>query len=189
MPAGGWRGFGLGRRGVRTHAAAAFGAALMLATAPALGAAPLASQEIRLGGQASFGDDADFGLGPRAQARIPWIADGVWVAASFDYFFPDSGLGDPGGDFDYHELNLNVLGDVPIDRVTNLVPYVGGGANLAWESVPTDELEEGDTERLFGLNLVAGFRFPLAGFTPFVELRYELEGGEQLLVAGGVLLP
>ena len=48
---------------------------------------------------------------------------------------------------------------------------------------------EGPEERLFGLNVVAGFRFPLVGFTPFVEARYELEGGRQLLVAGGILLP
>ena len=44
-------------------------------------------------------------------------------------------------------------------------------------------------KRLSGLNIVTGFRFPLVGFTPFVEARYELEGGQQLLVAGGILLP
>ncbi|WP_425154917.1 hypothetical protein [Candidatus Palauibacter sp.] len=169
-----------------------------VALAIALGAVPLAGQEIKVGGQVSFGDDADFGLGPRAQADVPWVAPGVWVAASFDYFFPDSGLGDPGGDYDYRELNVNVLGDLSIARATNLVPYIGGGANFAWQEVPSGSDEgsddgsdegEGSSESLFGLNLVAGFRFPLVGFTPFVELRYELQGGEQLLIAGGVLLP
>ena len=148
----------------------------------------LAAQEFKAGGQVSFGDDADFGLGPRAQLSLPWIAPGIWVAGSFDYFFPDSGLGDPGGDYDYHELNLNVLADISLDRVTNLVPYAGAGLNVAWEKVPSNG-SEGDPKRVTGLNVVAGFRFPLVGFTPFVEARYELEGGEQLLVAGGILLP
>ena len=151
-------------------------------------AAQVAAQEIKVGGQVTFGDDADFGIGPRAEVSLPWIAPGIRVAGSFDYFFPDSGLGDPGGDYDYRELNFNVLGDISLPDVTNLVPYVGGGVNVAWESVPTDGME-GPEERLFGLNVVAGFRFPLVGFTPFVEARYELEGGQQLLVAGGILLP
>ena len=151
-------------------------------------AAQVAAQEIKVGGQVTFGDDADFGIGPRAEVSLPWIAPGIRVAGSFDYFFPDSGLGDPGGDYDYRELNFNVLGDISLPDVTNLVPYVGGGVNVAWESVPVDGME-GPEERLFGLNVVAGFRFPLVGFTPFVEARYELEGGQQLLVAGGILLP
>ncbi len=162
-----------------------FGAVLYSAV---LFGTPLAAQEVKAGGQITFGDDADFGIGPRAQMSLPWIGRGIRVAASFDYFFPDSGLGDPGGDYDYRELNLNVLGDLSFPDVTNLVPYIGGGMNLAWESVPADGVEV-TAERLFGMNLVAGFRFPLVGFTPFVEARYELEGGRQLLVAGGILLP
>ena len=161
---------------------------LIVLLAVIAGGPPLAAQEIKAGGQVTFGDDADFGLGPRAQVTLPWIAPGVWLAGSFDYFFPDSGLGDPGGDYDYRELNLNVLVDIPLDRVTNLVPYAGGGMNVAWEKVPSNG-REGVLERLYGLNVIAGFRFPLVGFTPFVEARYELEGGEQLLVAGGILLP
>ena len=178
-----------GRTGV--WAVVALGCALGLAG----GTAPLAGQEVKAGGQVSFGDDADFGIGPRAQLSLPWLADGAWFVASYDYFFPDSGLGSPGGDFDYRELNVNLLVDVPLARVTNLVPYAGAGANVAWQSVPAGGAAEGAggaeavSERLFGVNLVAGFRFPLVGFTPFVEMRYELSGGEQLLIAGGVLLP
>ncbi|WP_428275062.1 hypothetical protein [Candidatus Palauibacter sp.] len=161
---------------------------LIVLLAVVAGPPPLAGQEVKVGGQVTFGDDADFGLGPRAQLTLPWIAPGVRLAGSFDYFFPDSGLGDPGGDYDYHELNLNVLADISLDRVTNLVPYAGGGLNVAWERVPSNG-SEGVLERLYGLNVIAGFRFPLVGFTPFVEARYELEGGQQLLVAGGILLP
>lgn len=149
---------------------------------------PLAAQEVKVGGQLTFGDDADFGIGPRAQMSLPWIAPEIWVAASFDYFFPDSGLGDPGGDYDYRELNFNVLGDLSFPDATNLVAYVGGGLNVAWESVPLNGME-GTEERLHGMNIIAGFRFPLVGFTPFVEARYEIKGGRQLLVAGGILLP
>ena len=153
-----------------------------------LSGTPLAAQEIQIGGQVTFGDDADFGIGPRAQMSLPWIDPGIRVAASYDYFFPDSGFAPPGGDYDYRELNFNVIGDVSFPSVTNFVPYIGGGVNLAWKSVPSDGME-GPEERLYGMNLVAGFRFAVAGFTPFVEARYELEGGQQLLVAGGILLP
>ena len=162
--------------------------ALIVLLAAVVGGPPLAAQEIKVGGQVTFGDDADFGIGPRAQVSLPWIDPGIRVAASYDYFFPDSGLTDIGGDFDYRELNFNVLGDISVPSVTNLVPYIGGGVNVAWESVPSGGME-GAEERLFGMNLVAGLRFPLVGFTPFVEARYELEGGQQLLVAGGILLP
>lgn len=154
----------------------------------ALCAAPAAGQGIKVGGQVTFGDDADFGIGPRAQVTVPGVGPVVWLSGSFDYFFPDSGLRESDGDYDYRELNVNVLGDIPLARITNLIPYVGGGANVAWKSVPSNGDEE-IRERLYGLNVVAGFRFPLVGFTPFVELRYELEGGEQLLIAGGILLP
>ena len=155
----------------------------------ALCAAPAAGQAIKAGGQVTFGDDADFGIGPRAQVTVPGLgSSGVWLSGSFDYFFPDSGLRASDGDYDYRELNLNVLGDIPLARITNLIPYIGGGVNVAWKSVPSDAVED-PPERLYGLNLVAGFRFPLVEFTPFVELRYELEGGEQLLIAGGILLP
>lgn len=172
-------------RGRRGSLVALLGGAL-LGAVPAW--APLDAQEFKVGGQVTFGDDADFGIGPRAQVSLPWISPGIRVAGSFDYFFPDSGLGDPGGDYDYRELNFNVLGDISLPRVTNLVPYVGGGMNVAWESIPVDGME-GAEERLFGLNVMAGFRFPLVGFTPFVEARYEIKGGRQLLVAGGILLP
>ena len=104
---------------------------LIVLLAVIVGGPPLAAQEVKGGGQATFGDDADFGLGPRAQVSLPWIAPGAWLAGSFDYFFPDSGLGDPGGDYDYREFNLNVLADIPLDRVTNLVPYAGIGLNVA----------------------------------------------------------
>ncbi|WP_419161655.1 hypothetical protein [Candidatus Palauibacter sp.] len=161
---------------------------LAVALGLALGAVPLAAQSIKVGGQASFGDDSDFGLGPRAQVTLPWIAPGLWLAGSFDYFFPDSGLTDLRGDYDYRELNVNVLGDISIASVTNFTPYVGGGVNVTWQTVPS-EGEEGTPERLFGLNLVGGLRFPLVGFNPFVEARYELQGGEQLVIAGGILLP
>lgn len=153
-----------------------------------LDAAPLAAQGFKVGGQVTFGDDADFGIGPRVEVALPWITSGLRAAASFDYFFPDSGLGDPGGDFDYRELNVNVIGDISVPSVTNLIPYAGAGLNVAWESIPSDGME-GIEERLFGMNVIAGFRFPLVGFTPYVEARYELEGGQQLLVAGGILLP
>lgn len=152
-----------------------------------VGAPSLSAQGVKVGAQASFADDADFGIGPRLQIELPRVASGLWIASSFDYFFPDQGFGTSVDDVDYWEFNANLLYDIALANVTNLVPYIGAGLNVARVSTTVGSESASNTD--LGLNIVGGASFPLASVTPFVEVRIEVEGGEQFVVAGGILFP
>lgn len=151
-------------------------AAFLLALAAlGLGPAPARAQ-VHLGPQLSLADDADFGLGGRLVAGVPEYR-GFEAMGSFDLFFPE-------GPVDYWEINGNVLYNFEIPDLPSLRPYAGGGLNFAHVS---GGFGAGDSD--LGLNLLAGNKFPLQGFTPFTELRVELGGGEQFVLTGGVLFP
>lgn len=161
----------------------------LLATVGLLLATALPAQaQIGFGGQVSFADDADLGVGVRATAPLGGFVStdegsvlaGTMLIGSFDWFFPDCG----GADCSYWEINTN--GAVPIPVEANFSPYAGAGLNIAHMSVDEGTIEESDTE--VGLNLLGGVTFPLAGFSPFLEARLELGGGEQFVLSGGVLL-
>ena len=148
------------------------------------GAAPLPAQ-VQFGGQASWGDDTDLGIGGRVAFGLSSLAPGTPLEghASFDYFFPDE---PPGTDLSYWEINANLVYLIPGVRGP-VAPYVGGGLNVAHASVDVGLLSASDTQA--GLNLVAGTKFKLRAsrMTPFAELRLELSGGEQFVLAGGIL--
>ena len=134
-----------------------------------LAAAPSAAQ-VHLGPQVSLADDADVGIGGRLVAGVPQYS-GVEFA----------------GDFDYWELNGNLIYNFEIPEASAFRPYAGGGLNVArFDDVgPTDA---GDTE--LGLNILGGAKFPNEGpVTPYLELRAEIEGGEQFVITGGILFP
>lgn len=70
-------------------------------------------------------------------------------------------------------------------------PYVGGGLNFArWsmdipaELKPFIEGSASDTE--LGLNLIGGAEFGVGRFKPFAELRAQISGGEQVVLAAGI---
>lgn len=152
---------------------------LGLATAFSLLATAPSSAQVHLGPQISLADDADVGLGARVVAGVPQYR-GVEFAGTFDVFFPD-------GDYDYWELNGNLLYNFEIPEASAFRPYAGGGLNIArFDDVGPNDV--GDTE--VGLNLVGGSKFPNSGpVTPYVELRATVEGGEQFVVTAGILFP
>lgn len=151
------------------------------------------SAQINLGGQLSFADDFDVGLGVRATFGLP-TAVPLEIITTADYFFPD---GATGIDINYWEINANLvyLFSIPSSVVA---PYAGGGLNFARASFSTDltgfgidipgdySSFEGSQSDL-GLNLLGGARFNLGSFTPFGELRFELNGGEQVVFSAGAL--
>ncbi len=141
------------------------------------------SAQIGIGGQLSWGDEADLGIGARGTFGLPVKAAPLEIIGTFDYFFPD---GAAGLDVTYWELNGNVvyLFKVPAPKVT---PYAGAGLNLAHASVDagTPGISVSRTE--LGLNFLGGAKFDLGSVTPFGELRFELDGGEQFLISAGVL--
>lgn len=162
------------------------------------GAAPVRAQgPLSFGVQASWCDDADFGLGARAIiATSDWVAQ-TRVVASFDYFFPGSteqefpGVGTVTAEPSFWEFNLN--GHYVFTMVNapfNL--YAGTGLHLYDGSV---EVTGADVDvRGFdpdgsgvGLNLLGGAEFPLEStLTPFAELKVELGGAEQVVLTGGM---
>lgn len=133
---------------------------------------------VNFGVQASFADDTDFGVGARVELGLAQLSPRLFAIGSFDWFFPDG--------FDYFEVNANLGYSIPLTSPT-FVPYVGGGLNIARASVKVFGESHSDTE--VGLNVLGGTKFkPVsARFTPFLEARVELNGGEQFVISGGIL--
>lgn len=143
-----------------------------------LGPVPAYSQS-SIGGQVSWADDADMGIGVRAMLPVPALHPQIAIVPSFDVFFP-------GSDLSYWELNGNVHYTFVTDN-PNLSPYIGAGLNVARFSarVSPGLGRVSDTE--VGVNVLGGLRFPVGTFSPFVEARIELGGGEQFVLSGGLL--
>ena len=148
------------------------------------GAAPVPAQA-RFGTHVSWGDDTDLGIGGRVAFGLASVAPKVPIEgqASFDYFFPDEA---PGVDLTYWEINANVLYLIP-GMTGPVKPYVGGGLNIAHASVQSGLISASDTDG--GLNLIGGTKWKLRAsrISPFAEVRIELGGGEQFVLAGGIL--
>lgn len=152
-----------------------------------------ARAQVRIGGQLSLAEDQDLGLGPRVELDIPAVPS-LTVIGSFDYFFSDDvtvpGVGEAGQD--YWELNGNVVYNFLIVDLVGVEPYVGAGLNIAHRSIDFegDGTQVDESDLLGGLNLLGGARFPLNGVTPFAEIRFEIEGGEQVpVLTGGLMFP
>jgi len=141
--------------------------------------------QAHFGGQVSWGDNADLGIGARAIVALRSLVPGTPLEAhaAFDYFFPDEA---PGVDLGFWEINANVAYLIPGVRAA-LTPYVGGGINIAHTSADFGVLSTSDTDA--GLNLIAGAKFKLRGspLTPFAELRIELGGGDQFVLSAGIV--
>lgn len=154
--------------------------AFAVAVTSGLLAVESARAQVHLGPQISIADEADVGLGGRLVAGVEDYS-GLEVIGSVDIFFPD-------GDFDYWEINGNAVYNFEIVGAPSLRPYAGGGLNVAHVDFD-DDVPGGQSDTDLGLNLLAGSKFPLEGLTPFVEVRGEISGGEQLVVTGGLLFP
>jgi len=142
------------------------------------------SAQIRFGGQLNYGDDTDFGLGPRLVLDDPALGEFRFIG-SFDLYFPDSRSG---VDADYWELNGNIVYDFEVKTSTKLTPYVGGGLNVAHASAKVSTpLPASSSNTDLGVNLMAGLEFGAGRVRPFVELKVELEGGDQFVITGGIL--
>ena len=152
---------------------------LLLATL--MTAAPAAAQPL-FGPQLSYGTDADLGIGARIFAPITALAFGIEFTASADYFFGDES---PGTDVSWIDLNAGIV--VPVLISPGFWPYLGGGLNLAFVSLESDEepdLDRSDTQ--LGINVLTGWRAETTNFTPFFEVRGVIAGQSQLVFTAGV---
>jgi hypothetical protein len=157
----------------------------------AVGAAGAEAQ--RFGVQANFGTETDLGVGARVEIPIAFASTGTFsqtfLIGSFDYFFWDC---EDGGfseiDCSYWEINANAA--VPL-VASGINPYVGAGLNYGNYSIdfdgPLGDFGFGSGSEI-GLNILGGLRFPLGGLSAYGEGRFEVGGGEQLVLTFGILL-
>lgn len=146
--------------------------ALGIAVGLALGSAREARAQVYLGPQVNLATDTDLGVGGRLLANIEDA--NLEFASSFDVFFPE-------GPADYWELNGNLFYHFHLPENPSVLPYLGGGLNVATFS-------NGDSNTETGLNLGGGARFPLENVSPYVEGRAVVGGVEQFVFTFGILL-
>lgn len=155
---------------------------LSLAVVVAVGGISAAEAQVRFGGQFNAAEDTDLGLGPRLAWDVTQLGAPLQVITTFDVFFPD-------GDVDYWELNGNLVYKFALEDTPKLVPYAGGGLNIAHVDRDGGPGVSAGSDTDVGVNFLGGAEFPLGGFAPFVELRVEAGGGEQLVFSAGILVP
>jgi hypothetical protein len=137
--------------------------------------------QVNIGAQVSWGDNADLGFGGRLTARSPWVDPAIELIGAFDLFFPSASAGE---DLSYWEANLNLVYNIAVSSEV-LLPYAGVGLNIAHASTTVAGAGTSATE--VGANLVGGLKLVAGSVTPFGEIRYELGGGEQFVLTGGLL--
>jgi hypothetical protein len=150
--------------------------AVVLGLGTAAVAVPAEAAPVRFGAQVSLADDADVGLGVRLVWGLESLGRGFGLVTSFDYFFPDQG--GEGGEVDYWEVNGNLTYTF---SGRDVHPYVGGGLDIANLSVGLG----GESDTHVGLNVLGGAAFGKRQRF-FVELKFEIEGGEQFVACAGV---
>lgn len=143
------------------------------------GTADLQAQ-VRFGGQVGYANDADLGIGGRVQVGLPM--ERLAFIGSFDWYFPSDAAG---VSINYWEINANVKYGIPVNNAL-FGPYVGSGLNFAHASISAQGFP-GASDSDLGLNLMAGTSFNTGRYHPFAELRLEIGGGEQLILAGGLM--
>lgn len=132
-----------------------------------------ADAQVYVGPQVNLATDTDFGVGGRVLANIEQA--NLEFVGSADLYFPD-------GPTDYWEANGNLFYHFHLPENPSVLPYLGGGLNLATFS-------NGDTRTEAGLNLGGGVRFPLEDISPYVEGRGVVgnDASEQFVFTFGIL--
>jgi hypothetical protein len=138
--------------------------------------------QVSIGGQGSWGDRYDWGVGGRLTWDLSPKGTPLAFIGAFDWFFPSVPR-----NADYWETNVNVVFIRSIYR-PEAVSYVGGGLNIARFKAEGTIAGQPYTEEYtkYGANLVGGTRYKLGRFAPFFELRYIIEGGKQFVITAGV---
>ena len=139
--------------------------------------------QVGLGGQLSWAEDAELGIGARGTFGLPSTVP-LEIHGSVDYFFPPEDAF--GVSVTYWEANANLvyMFQIPASPVA---PYAGAGLNLGYFSRDIDIPGEDSSSTELGLNLLGGAKFNLGPVTPFGELRFEVNGGEQFVISAGAL--
>lgn len=145
--------------------------AICLAGSAVLVGPSASSGQVYGGVQANYGSETDFGLGARMLANLEDV--NLEFVGSFDLYFPD-------GPSDFWEINGNVFYHFHLPESPSILPYLGGGLNVAQVSNGADNTEA-------GLNLGGGVRFPLANVSPFIEARTVVSDFDQSVLTFGLV--
>ncbi|MEX2527929.1 MAG: hypothetical protein WEA09_09870 [Gemmatimonadota bacterium] len=130
-----------------------------------------ANAQVALGVQGNWGSEADLGVGARLLTNLG--GSNFETVASVDRFFPDNNL-------NWWDFNANLFYHFHLANTHTVLPYLGGGLNVARLSSGNSANNEA------GLNLAGGIRFP-GSISPFVEVRAVVSGAEQIVITGGLL--
>lgn len=133
-------------------------------------------EPMRFGVQLNYGNDSEFGFGGRIRHSLQGMFPAAPLSgiASVDIFFP-------GNSITWLDVNYNVVYNFRPASAPRVTPYAGAGLNFVYV-----DFSAGSDTRL-GINFVGGMEFrSSARVTPFVELRATIEGGEQLVLTGGI---
>ena len=163
-----------------------FSASLVVALF-ALVATPQAQAQLQVGGGLVFGTDIGQ-LGVQGNGTYQ-ITDNIRGAADLTFFFPDEELGIK---VTLWTLDANVHYLFSQDDGQEF--YGIGGLGIATAKAEIEDFGFGvggasvsDSE--VGLNVGGGAQFGMPFGNFFAELIYQLGGGDQLVVAGGVRIP
>lgn len=153
-----------------------------------LGIAPNLDAQLRFGPEIAIADDWDFGIGGRVTGDVD-----VFDQSESSALRSLRGIGqflyypDPICDScNAWEINLNGALPVTISG-SDADFYAGAGLNIAnFSSDAGSGFSDGDTE--VGVNLIGGLNFNLGNLAAFTEAGIRLEGSEQFVFGGGLVL-
>ena len=139
-----------------------------------------------VGAAITNGSDSDLGLGARVEYSLEALLPNLGIAGGLNFFFPR----DP---YDsWWEVNAAALYHFYVNET--FTPYAGAGFALAsWEEQLPVDADSGAPpasahDSSFALNLLGGCKFDFGiGFTPFVEARVGVGGGNGLEITAGGL--
>jgi hypothetical protein len=138
-----------------------------------------------VGPQAAFHDDVDFGVGGFVSIPVPSLDPNLSIVPSFMYYFPD-------GNFDYWELNGDVVYNFEVSDETPVLPFAFGGLNIARVSGPSvtvGQVTIDNDQTEIGLNLGGGITFRAESVRPFVGAKFQIGDIDGFVVFGGVGFP
>jgi hypothetical protein len=138
--------------------------------------------QLSIGVQGNWGSEFDWGVGGRVTADLSPRRIPIALFGTYDYFWPSSPFGI---NREYWELNFNAVYSQGVYG-PQAQTYVGLGLNVAnakGTNVASGEVEENTS---YGLNLIGGSKYKLGRMAPYFELRYTIEGSQQLVLTLGV---
>jgi len=141
-----------------------------------------ARAQLSIGAQGNWGSKFDWGVGGRVTLDLSPRRMPITLFGTYDYFWPSSPFGI---NREYWEMNFNAVYSQGVYG-PQAQTYVGLGLNVAHAkgtAVATGEVDE-TTE--YGLNIIGGSKYKLGRLAPYFELRYTVEGSQQLVLTLGV---